>query len=214
MKAGQLVYHRFKEMLFDQRIPTGATITQSELMAMMDVPIGPLREALQILESEGLVTMLPRAGIRIVKPDLTLIRNSFQLRRIIECEAIRKFTERASMEEVLAWIERHQKVMRDSGAGVSTDELIGQAHATDVALHAALVAALRNPLINEIYERTRDQIRLIRLDNLYLLSSVTVASTMTEHLRILEAVRARDSEAAVRAMEDHLAASLQRALGL
>ncbi len=81
-------------------------------------------------------------------------------------------------------------------------------------LHTALVAALRNPLIDEIYERTKDQIRLIRLDNLYLLSSVTVVATMTEHLRILEAVRARDCDAAVRAMEDHLAASLQRALGL
>lgn len=214
MKAGQLAYQRFKEMLFDQRIPTGATITQSELMAMMDVAIGPLREALQTLESEGLVTMLPRAGIRIVKPDLTLIRNSFQLRRIIECEAVRKFTERAPMQEVLAWIERHQAVMRDSGAGLSSDELIDRARVTDMELHTALVAALRNPLIDEIYERTKDQIRLIRLDNLYLLSSVTVVATMSEHLRILEAVRARDCDAAVRAMEDHLAASLQRALGL
>ncbi|HEX2525023.1 MAG TPA: GntR family transcriptional regulator [Geminicoccus sp.] len=214
IKAGQVAYQRFKEMLFAQRIQTGAVLTQAELMTLLDVPIGPLREALQSLENEGLVTMLPRSGIRIVKPDLTLIRNAFQLRRIIECEAVRKFAERATLAEIDRWIERHRSVMEKSQAGMAAEALMEEASGTDAAFHTVLVASLRNPLIDEIYERTKDQIRLIRLDNLYLLSGVAVANTMMEHLRILEAARLRDHPAVVRAMEDHLAASLHRAIGL
>lgn len=211
-KVGQLAYRRFKEMLFDQRIATGATMTQAELMTLMQVPIGPLREALQILASEGLVTMLPRSGIRIVKPDITLIRNSFQLRRIIECEAVRRYVEEVAPAEVEQWVARHQEML--ARTETMSNELIDEAHRLDVAFHTALVGALRNPLIDEIYARTKDQIWLIRLDNLYRRTWAMVAATMNEHLRILEAARLHDADAAVRAMEEHLTASLQRAMGL
>ncbi|WP_051329092.1 GntR family transcriptional regulator [Geminicoccus roseus] len=211
-KVGQLAYERFKQMLFDQRIPTGATMTQAELMTLMEVPIGPLREALQILASEGLVTMLPRSGIRIVKPDITLIRNCFQLRRIIECEAVRKYADHAAATEIERWLARHQDVL--ARTETVNEDLIVEAHGLDVAFHTAMVSSLRNPLIDEIYARTKDQVRLIRMDNLYRLSWAMVGKTMNEHLRILEAVRLRDGDASVRAMEDHLSASLQRAMGI
>ena len=58
-------------------------------MQLLDVPIGPLREALQVLENDGLLTMLPRSGIRIVKPGMSLMKDSFQLRRILEIEGVR-----------------------------------------------------------------------------------------------------------------------------
>ena len=76
-----------------------------------------------------------------------------------------------------------------------------------------LIAALRNPLIDDVYTKIKDRIRLVRLDNLYMLSAVTVERTMQEHLRVLQALAARDTDAAVRAMEDHLAAALHRAIG-
>jgi DNA-binding GntR family transcriptional regulator len=104
--------------------------------------------------------------------------------------------------------------MEKSDSGMAAEQLLEEARSTDMEFHTVLVASLRNPLIDEIYERTKDQIRLIRLDNLYLLSGVAVANTMMEHLRILEAARSRDYPAVIRAMEDHLAASLHRAIGL
>jgi DNA-binding GntR family transcriptional regulator len=194
-KLSQLAYQRFKEALFAQNIATGATLTQGDLVRLLDVPLGPLREALQVLESEGLVTMLPRAGIRIVKPDMALIKDCFQLRRILECEAVRKYADRAPAQEMANWIARHRTII----ARVETG--------------AMLIAALRNPLIDDVYTKIKDRIRLVRLDNLYMLSAVTVERTMQEHLRVLQALAARDTDAAVRAMEDHLAAALHRAIG-
>jgi hypothetical protein len=66
-----------KENLFGRLIRIGATLTQSELIALLNVPGGPLRKALQVFESEGLLIMLPRSGIRIVKPDMTLMAMAY-----------------------------------------------------------------------------------------------------------------------------------------
>lgn len=214
MKLSRVAYQRFKEVLFAQQIATGATLTQGELCALLDVPIGPLREALQLLESERLVEMLPRAGIRIVKPDVSVIRNSFQARRILEAEAVRKFAERAPIEDIEDWTRRHREMLARALESGIAEGLIDEARALDLTFHASLVASLRNPLIDEFYARTKDQIRLIRLDNSYLLSAATVAATMREHLRVLEPLLKRDAEAAVLAMEDHLAAALNRSIGL
>jgi DNA-binding GntR family transcriptional regulator len=212
-KLSQLAYQRFKEALFAQNIATGATLTQGDLVRLLDVPLGPLREALQVLESEGLVTMLPRAGIRIVKPDMALIKDCFQLRRILECEAVRKYADRAPAQEMANWIARHRTIIARVETGASEPELFEAARAVDQSFHAMLIAALRNPLIDDVYTKIKDRIRLVRLDNLYMLSAVTVERTMQEHLRVLQALAARDTDAAVRAMEDHLAAALHRAIG-
>ena len=212
-KLSQVAYTRFKESLFARRIPIGATVTQAELMELLDVPIGPLREALQVLENDGLLTMLPRAGIRIVKPSMSLMKDSFQLRRILELEAVRKYADVAQGEELARLDSAHRDVLAAAKSRMPEAALIAQSGVVDRGFHAVLIGSLRNPQIDEVYERTNERIRLVRLDNLYRQSAATVAQAMQEHLVILSALRAHDSAAAVAAMEDHLSRTLHRAVG-
>jgi DNA-binding GntR family transcriptional regulator len=213
VKLSQTACRRFKEALFSKSIPMGTILTQAELVTLLDVPIGPLREALQVLESEGLAEMLPRSGIRIVKPDFPLIKDIFQLRRILECEAVRKFAERASAEELALWTARHHEVLSEAERGGLESELIQNAIALDRSFHATLIANLRNPTIEELYGKTTERIRLVRLDTAYMRSAITVSHAMQEHMLVLDALRTRDVAAAIGFMEDHLAASLHRAIG-
>lgn len=212
-KLSLVAYQRFKEKLFAQQIATGSTITQADLINLLNVPIGPLREALQVLQSEGLVTMLPRAGIRVVKPDIGLIRNSYQLRQMLEAEAVRKFAERASDQAIARWESLHRELAAEA-PGMPGEALAPRAKTLDDRFHADMVAALRNPLIADVYEKTKDRILLIRLDADYRLSAIAVMQTIQEHLRIIEALRARDVAASLAAMDDHMARSLHRAIGL
>ena len=69
MKLSHLAYQRFKEHLLTGQIKSGSAISQSELVRTLGVPISPLREAIQVLQAEGLLTVMPRSGIRIVQPD-------------------------------------------------------------------------------------------------------------------------------------------------
>src|SRR4051794_313558 len=96
-KLSQIAYQRFKEALFSRQIPIGATVSQGELAELLQVQTGALREAMQLLEKEGFLTVLPRSGIRIVKPDMSHLKDCFQMRRVIEAEAVRRFAERATM---------------------------------------------------------------------------------------------------------------------
>ena len=213
-KLSRIAYARFKQSLFARRIPIGATVTQAELVELLEVPIGPLREALQVLEHDGLVTMLPRSGIRIVQPGMGLMKDSFQLRRILELEAVRKYAEVARADELARLETAHRDVLAAAQSRLAEDALIDRSGTVDRGFHAILIGALRNPQIREVYSQTNERIRLVRLDNRYRQSAATVMQAMQEHLVILDALRGHDSAAAVAAMEDHLRRALHRAIGL
>jgi DNA-binding GntR family transcriptional regulator len=213
-KLSHVAYLRFKESIFARRIPTGATLTQAEVMQLLDVPIGPLREALQVLENDGLVTMVRRTGIQVVKPDMSLLKDSFQLRGILEMGAVRKLAEVAQAEELARWDAAHRDVLAAARSKLADDAIIEQSVPVDRAFHAALIGSFRNPQIGEVYDRVRERIALVRLDNCSRRTIATETQAMQEHLAILDALRANDVPAAVAAMEDHMRRALQRAIGL
>ncbi len=213
MKLSQCAYERFKDALFNRRIPLGQTVTQAELTRLLDVPIGPLREAMQRLEQEGLLTPLPREGVRINKPDPDLIKNAFQLRRILEAEALRKFAEQANEATLAGWRTRHQELLQHATAGQAEAPLTRAARDVDDGFHAAILAAVRNPLIEEAHARNNDRIRVIRLDLFYKPVAIAIMRTMEEHLKVIDALLARDVVTALAAMDEHLTRAMHRAMG-
>lgn len=213
-KLSQLAHRRFKEALFDRRIRTGAVMSQHELAEIVGVPVGPLREALQVLESEGLLTVMPRSGIRICKPDFELVKDSYQLRRILEREAVARFVEQVDGATLDRQEEAHRALMAQATDDVDAPNLFATATAVDHGLHQAMIGRLRNPIISAVYAQTYMQICLIRLDRDYALSPLLIRRTMEEHLAVIAAVRRRDTDAAVAAMDDHLTRSMHRAMGL
>ena len=72
------------ELLFDRRLPAGAFVSQSELVRLTGIPVAPLRDALRVLEAEGVLSIQPRSGIHFVKPGLELTKSTYQFRTIIE----------------------------------------------------------------------------------------------------------------------------------
>ena len=93
MKLSKIAYDIFKEKIFEGKIKLGSKIKQAELVKIVGVPTVPLRDALQKLELEGYITINPRSGIYIFTPDIKIFSNAFQLRKIIELEALNKYFE-------------------------------------------------------------------------------------------------------------------------
>ena len=213
-RPSQLAYRRFKEALFAKRIRAGSTVSQADLVAVTGVPITPLREALQLLEAEGLVRILPRAGIQIAKPDLALVRNSYQLRQFLEVPAIRRAAEAMPKPLMQALESRHEALLAQLPGLEITTETAEQATAVDMGFHLAIIDFLGNPLLDRAYRQAHDHIRLIRLDQFYMLSAAAIGRTMREHLAIIRACLARDPDTAAAALELHFAMAMQRALGL
>ena len=69
----------------------GQFVSQGELCELLDVPLGPTREALKRLEAESLVRLIPQRGIQIADIGVTLIHEAFEFRTILELAAVRRF---------------------------------------------------------------------------------------------------------------------------
>lgn len=212
MKLSEQAYRAFKTHVFAKDLRPGQFVSQRELVALTGMPLGPMREALQKLESEGLVEMIPQRGIRLADANPKLIRDAFGLRILIETAAASHFAVTAPVEAIAALETAHRRIAEQIPAGID-EALLETAQSVDWAFHDSLVTSLDNALIWSAHKSNTDRIRLIRLDA-GMLTAANLLDAMGEHLAVIDACRRRDAEDAAAAIEAHLSTAMRRAMGL
>ena len=145
-KLSDLAYRRFKEALFQKQIAAGAIVSQADLVAITGVPITPLRDAMQVLQSEGIIQILPRSGIKIAKPDLALLRNAFQMRQILEVPALRHVAEAMPKHDLKALESKHQALLKGA-PGTAMTACGPRGRSVDHAMHRAFIRFMDDPLL-------------------------------------------------------------------
>lgn len=211
-RQSDTAYERILELLFERRLPAGAFVSQNELVQLTGVPIAPLRDALRVLEAEGVLTIRPRSGIQFVKPGLELTRSTYQFRTIVERAAVRVFADTAD-DKLLAALQRDHEVLKAEieRDGLNEKIILGLER-LESQLHNSVIAALANPLIDTSYRRIHNYLRLVRLERK--LTPPLALRSIREHVAIIDACAARDPDAAEDAVVAHFTAALQRHLGL
>jgi DNA-binding GntR family transcriptional regulator len=204
-------YERFKKRLFSGDLKPGQFVSQRELCKVIGLPIGPVRDALKKLQAESLVRVIPQRGIHIADVNLKLVRDAFGLRSLVEAYAVRRYAETGDVSRLIAMEPQIQSVLARVQKGFNED-LAREFIRIDFELHEALISALDNEIISEVYRVNADRILLIRLTNR--LGRERVITASNEHIAIIEALKRRDADAAVAAMERHLATSLQGMMGM
>jgi DNA-binding GntR family transcriptional regulator len=211
-RLSEVAYERVLALLFDRKLPAGAFVSQNELVTLTGVPVAPIRDALRVLEAEGVLTIQPRSGIQFVKPGLELTKSTYQFRTIIERAAVRVFVETVQDEELRALKKSHDTLrarIEKSGVG---PESLSRLDDLESQLHNSVVGALQNPLIDISYRRIHNYLRLVRLDRIQ--TTPLALRTIREHAAIIDACAARDADNAEKALVAHFTAALQRHMGL
>ena len=211
-RLSETAYDGILKHLFDGSLPAGAFVSQADLTALTGVPVAPLRDALRILETEGILIIQPRSGIQFVKPGFELTKSTFQFRQILECAAVRVFAEVAPAGALADVEARHLALSADIDVRGLDDRALAELADLERCLHAGVIAILRNALIDTSYRRVHNYLRLVRLDRV--LTPPLVLRTLREHMEIIAACQARDPARAEAALRAHFAAALQRHLGL
>jgi DNA-binding GntR family transcriptional regulator len=211
-RLSDVAYARILEGLFDRRLPAGAFVSQNELVKLLGIPVAPLRDALRVLEAEGVLTIHPRSGIQFVKPGLELTKATYQFRTIVERAAARVFAETADDAELAELSRRHHEIMARIETGGLSPEVIDEIEDLEQALHNAIIASLGNPLIETTYRRMHNYLRLVRLDRK--LTVPLALRSLREHMEVIAACEARDPDKAEAALQAHFTAALQRHMGL
>lgn len=194
--------------------PGDRLLPERQLAEALNVSRNCVREALSVLEMMGLIEVTPGEGAyikqasldSIIEPlatvlwkDLEGMHYLFEVRRIIEGNAVQLAAKRADDADLYRIREDALQVIRDIEAGVPADE-------SDTNFHLHLVAASKNPLLSELaYMLTALMKEKYGPYRRAMLASPGLASQFTrQHLQIYEALKEKDGEKAKTIILEHL----------
>ena len=207
-------YQGFTQRIVSGAILPGQFISQRELMTLLDMPLGAVREMIPRLEAGGLIKTVPQRGLQIAHVDLKLIRNAFQVRSMIEREAVLAFVQSASDAELAAIEAAHQQILERANKASTTDpRLLDDAQALDWGLHDRMVDALGNEIVSDIYRVNSLRVRLIKLEQSVITPAILIPA-MQEHLSFIAALRERNAAQAAALLDAHINSARSRVMNV
>lgn len=189
------VTERLRHALLAGDIKPGEPIRVAQLERSFGVSHIPIREAVRRLEAEGLIVAEPQRAAVAAGVDLKDLGGLYDLRRIIECEVIRRSVARMSEEQV--------ESVRDALVAL---EAVAQNHDSPEFwdLHMDFHWALLEPGATAWIRRVLEQIWVASQRYVRLFVSTTLHDAMRDHRELLAACEARDDERAERILRLHL----------
>jgi DNA-binding GntR family transcriptional regulator len=206
-------YENFRQQILQANIRPGQFVSQRELVALLGMPLGAVRELIPRLEAEGLLRTVPQRGLQVAQVDLKLINNAFGLRLILEREAAQRFCLSVSDTDLAAIEDAHLRIVQRAKSGTIDDALLTDATAVDWGMHDLMIDALGNELISQAHRINMLRVRLIRLEGAAL-SPEALLPAMDEHLWFIDALKARDVQAVGERLAHHIESAHRRVLGL
>lgn len=192
----QQAYTILRRDILNWTMPPNTEVSEATLSEQLQMSKTPVREALAQLRSEGFIETYPRRGYRVLPLTLADMNELFEIRTMVETETAALAAERATTED-LATLERLADV---SYTLDSTDSLATFIEANR-DFHAAIAKSTGN---TRIYQLTLAQ--LDSLERFFYLGAISRdlnPETRSDHHRIVDILRTRDTEAARRAVREH-----------
>lgn len=199
LPQGQLVYRRLIEEIRDGQLPPGSRLREVELAERLGHSRTPIREAIRLLESDGLVVHLPRQGASIRVLDYAEVMELYEMRAVLEGTAAR-IAARSATEAEIAQLH---EINADFAAAPSDQE----AATLNRQFHQMLLEAARNRFL--LRSMRGLQKTMLILGPTTLLEPTRREVAAQEHHAVLEALGARDGAAAEDKMRRHMEAAQQ-----
>jgi DNA-binding GntR family transcriptional regulator len=199
------VYAAIREMAVSYEFRPEQRINEVELAAALKVSRTPVREALNRLVIEGLITLVPNKGFFCRAFDADEIMHLFEVRAALEMLAVRLACQRGEAAD-FADLAEFWSGVTGRQAEMSAEELTGR----DEEFHTRIARLSGNPEILRMIEGVNARIRFVR--RIEIESPRRRETTFCEHLGIVEAMTARDAERAAALMAEHITISVADAV--
>jgi DNA-binding GntR family transcriptional regulator len=194
------VLDALREAILTGEFKPGQQLIETELAESLGVSRAPLREALQILSTEGMVETVPYHGTTVRRLSKTDIEELYSLRSVLETFAIRRVVDHNNPEQVA----RLRKCFDDMLTAANAGDL-KQVNQIDREFHDTLIELSGHSLLltswNVVSMRVRQVMALLNRRN------SDLKKIAYNHLPIIEAIEAGEIEKAVQLMQNHVAAS-------
>jgi len=192
----ELVYKTLMEAIVASKLTPGTRLIVREIADQLSVSDIPVREALKMLETTGLIQTQPYIGSVVTTPSAEWIEEVFVMRAALESMAIRTslpFLEDTDIEEILA-INAEMKHTAKSEDTAKYARLNREFHKVVMAKspYPALLSMIDDLLVKSEYGKA-----------IFNLKPTTVRISDSEHDRLLQAIRARNGAKAEAITRDH-----------
>jgi DNA-binding GntR family transcriptional regulator len=182
------VTDHLRSLILSRELKPGERLVQSELAERLGVSRTPIREALQKLASEGLVTFSPYKGATVAELSLADVEDIYSVRTALECHAGYLAAQRITAEE----LEQLETLLCEMEAAFEQGELL---HMMELnrQFNSTLFSASQQPRLCEL------AVKYMHLADLYRRIHFSIerlaADCIVEHRQLLEALRGRDAGA-------------------
>lgn len=192
------VLAELRRRIVDGYYPPGQRLTEERLAVDFGVSRNPVREALRVVEADGLVSLTPRRGAVVAAPDPSTVADLFAVRGSLETVAARLAAERAQPADVTDL----RRLLEQAREATDSDDL-------------SQVAELNSALHMRVIEISGNRWMLTMSASLYLHvhwvfklgAAVRAPHSWEEHIRLVDAIAAGDADAAEAAAREHVAAA-------
>jgi len=186
-----------REMIMSGELKEGDKIKEDELCAVMDISKTPLREALRVLSTEGLIKLIPNRGAFVSTPTFEEIKEMFDVMSVLEGACARAAAEKMSDRDFASLKKLHNK-LEENFSRRDQKEYIR----INNQYHSFVQDLAGNRTLNQIVNGLRQKILLYRFQSLNLPERFD--QSIVEHRDLLEAFRKRNPQKAETLMRSHL----------
>ncbi len=196
--ASARIQAALREQIVGMRLLPGAPLSEKEIAESHGVSRTPVREAMLRLAEERLVDIYPQYGTFVARIRTRDLKDAMVIREALERVSVREAAARAT-DEGLAELARLVSLQRFTDVAGDVDAF----YAADEAFHEALARQSGHPNLWRVVRQEKAQ--LDRCRHLTLPIAGRRARVIEQHQAVVEAIVARDADAAEAAMAAHLA---------
>jgi DNA-binding GntR family transcriptional regulator len=182
--------------IVERRLMPGTKLAETQIGDLFEVSRTVVRQALNRLSRDHLVTLEPARGAFVAQPSVDEARQVFEVRAMVESAMIKSLCAQIT-DAQLAQLRDHLKQERDA---VARTDVTGRTRLL-ADFHVVLARMLGNEVLAQLLS---DLLARCSLVALMYQSSHSAEHSQDEHVAIVDALERRDARAAVRLMESHL----------
>ena len=193
----QEVASTLREQISSGVLAPGSFLDEVALCERLEISRTPLREALKVLTSEGLLRHEPRRGCFVSEVTEQDLDDIFPVIALLEGRCAYEAARNATDADLTELGTLHERLHAHAQAGRITDY-----YATNYIIHEAIIQLANNRWLAQAIADLRKILKLARLQQLH--APGRLAQSLSEHMKVFAALRDRDSEGAEAAMRTHL----------
>ncbi|MFZ2295058.1 MAG: GntR family transcriptional regulator [Polaromonas sp.] len=191
-----------RQRIFNRELVPGSWIDELKLAEEYGISRTPLREALKVLATEGLVTMKVRRGAYVTEVSDSDLSDVYHLLALLESDAAAVVAAKATEPQLKELQDLHNELEK----AVNNRERFFE---INEAFHMRLLEIANNRWRDQMVADLRKVMKLNRHNSL--LKSGRIEESLTEHRAMMAALAARDADASAQRMREHFSSGLEAA---